>query len=137
MFINMETFLGLLRQSCAKPGGTLDFDNVASKIQNSSDFGKQLVQMRDLSQRNSRPGYTATETIRMRLPRQNCVYTGGLKHRIPQNVYAEYTERRKKIPLYGLAGKRTAGHLTLRVISMTSTRGMPRTRKCRRYMDIW
>ena len=53
MFINMEPFLGMLRRSCAKPGGTLDFDNVASKIQNSSDFGKQLIQRRDLTQRSS------------------------------------------------------------------------------------
>ena len=110
MFINMETFLGLLRQSCAKPGGTLDFDNVASKIQNSSDFGKHLVQMRDLSQRNSRAGSTAAEMITMRLPHQNCVYTGGLRNRVNQNVYAEYTEESTEDdPIVRISGEADGG----------------------------
>ena len=110
MFINMETFLGLLRQSCAKPGGTLDFDNVASKIQNSSDFGKHLVQMRDLSQRNSRAGSTAAEMITMRLPHQNCVYTGGLRNCVNQNVYAEYTEdSTEEDPIVRISGEADSG----------------------------
>ena len=109
MFINMETFLGLLRQSCAKPGGTLDFDNVASKIQNSSDFGKQLIQRRDLTQR-SRAGSTAAEMITMRLPHQNCVYTGGLRNRVNQNVYAEYTEESTEDdPIVRISGEADGG----------------------------
>ena len=109
MFINMEPFLGMLRRSCAKPGGTLDFDNVASKIQNSSDFGKQLVQMRDLSQR-SRAGSTAAEMITMRLPHQNCVYTGGLRNRVNQNVYAEYTEESTEDdPIVRISGEADSG----------------------------
>ena len=109
MFINMETFLGLLRQSCAKPGGTLDFDNVASKIQNSSDFGKQLIQRRDLTQR-SRAGSTAAEMITMRLPHQNCVYTGGLRNRVNQNVYAEYTEESTEDdPIVRISGEADSG----------------------------
>ena len=110
MFINMEPFLGMLRRSCAKPGGTLDFDNVASKIQNSSDFGKHLVQMRDLSQRNSRAGSTAAEMIRMRLPHQNCVYTGGLRNCVNQNVYAEYTEESTEDdPIVRISGEADGG----------------------------
>ena len=109
MFINMETFLGLLRQSCAKPGGTLDFDNVASKIQNSSDFGKQLIQRRDLTQR-SRAGSTAAEMITMRLPHQNCVYTGGLRNCVNQNVYAEYTEESTEDdPIVRISGEADGG----------------------------
>ena len=105
----METFLGLLRQSCAKPGGTLDFDNVASKIQNSSDFGKQLIQRRDLTQR-SRAGSTAAEMITMRLPHQNCVYTGGLRNRVNQNVYAEYTEESTEDdPIVRISGEADGG----------------------------
>ena len=109
MFINMEPFLGMRRRSCAKPGSTLDFDNVASKIQNSSDFGKQLVQMRDLSQR-SRAGSTAAEMITMRLPHQNCVYTGGLRNRVNQNVYAEYTEESTEDdPIVRISGEADSG----------------------------
>ena len=109
MFINMEPFLGMLRRSCAKPGGTLDFDNVASKIQNSSDFGKQLIQRRDLTQR-SRAGSTAAEMITMRLPHQNCVYTGGLRNRVNQNVYAEYTEESTEDdPIVRISGEADGG----------------------------
>ena len=109
MFINMEPFLGMLRRSCAKPGGTLDFDNVASKIQNSSDFGKQLIQRRDLTQR-SRAGSTAAEMITMRLPHQNCVYTGGLRNCVNQNVYAEYTEESTEDdPIVRISGEADGG----------------------------
>lgn len=110
MDMSIGDLLSLLSLSYSKSLGTPNFNSMTNRSGVNTAFGKQLVQVRDLSQRNSRPGYTATETIRMRLPRQNCVYTGGLKNRIPQNVYAEYTEdSTEEDPIVRISGEADSG----------------------------
>ena len=46
----------------------------------------------------------------MRLPHQNCVYTGGLRNRVNQNVYAEYTEESTEDdPIVRISGEADGG----------------------------
>lgn len=59
-------------------------------------FGSQLVQRFSTSQFSNNleaPASSRVDRITIRLPGEDCVYTGGIKgNRINQNVYVEYTD---------------------------------------------
>lgn len=82
----------LLSLGYSMPLGQLNTNSLAGRTVSVAGFGSQLTQLSQRAQFSGNSG-SSPQVIHLRLERENCVYTGGMKgQRINQNVYAEYTE---------------------------------------------